>query len=130
MTEMGLEVAMWPSSSPPSRHEPCRIDCFMDVATKAFGERMKEQVEERLRFYEDGIAPGKNIDAMQARSAAAVAHEILLSMPSGRQRQHSMLDFANLNPRMSVSEFPCMLWLAAAAHVWQQLSQDLLPCSF
>ena len=38
----------------------------MDVATKAFGERMKEQVEERLRFYEDGIAPGKNIDAMQA----------------------------------------------------------------
>ena len=55
----------------------CRIDCFMDVATKAFGERMKEQVEERLRFYEDGIAPGKNIDAMQARpaAAAAAAHE-------------------------------------------------------
>ena len=47
----------------------------MDVATKAFGERMKEQVEERLRFYEDGIAPGKNIDAMQACPTAAAAHE-------------------------------------------------------
>ena len=40
----------------------------MDVATNAFGERMKEQVEERLRFYDDGVAPGKNIDAMQASS--------------------------------------------------------------
>ena len=39
----------------------------MDVATNAFGERMKEQVEERLRFYDDGVAPGKNIDAMQVR---------------------------------------------------------------
>ena len=45
--------------------DACRIDCFMDVATNAFGERMKEQVEERLRFYDDGVAPGKNIDAMQ-----------------------------------------------------------------
>ena len=28
---------------------------------------MKEQVEERLRFYDDGIAPTKNVTAMQAR---------------------------------------------------------------
>lgn len=42
-----------------------RIDCFMEVATSAFGEKMKEQVEERLRFYEDGVAPTKNITAMQ-----------------------------------------------------------------
>ena len=26
---------------------------------------MKEQVEERLRFYDEGIAPQKNITAMQ-----------------------------------------------------------------
>lgn len=39
----------------------------MEVATSAFGEKMKEQVEERLRFYEEGIAPTKNITAMQAR---------------------------------------------------------------
>ena len=36
----------------------------MDQATSAFGEKMKEQVEERLRFYEDGVAPRKNIDMM------------------------------------------------------------------
>ena len=44
-----------------------RIDCFQDVATAIFGERMKEQVEERLRFYDDGVAPTKNVTAMQAR---------------------------------------------------------------
>mmetsp|Transcript_4672 Transcript_4672/g.14118 ORF Transcript_4672/g.14118 Transcript_4672/m.14118 type:complete len:496 (-) Transcript_4672:385-1872(-) len=41
-----------------------RIDCFMDGSTNVFGEKMKEQVEERLRFYEEGVAPRKNIDMM------------------------------------------------------------------
>lgn len=43
----------------------CRIDCFSEMASSAFGEKMKEQVEERLRFYDEGIAPMKNITAMQ-----------------------------------------------------------------
>lgn len=43
----------------------CRIDCFSEVASSAFGDKMKEQVEERLRFYDEGIAPQKNITAMQ-----------------------------------------------------------------
>ena len=42
-----------------------RIDCFMEVATAAFGEKLKEQVEERLRFYDEGVAPTKNLTAMQ-----------------------------------------------------------------
>lgn len=37
----------------------------MDTATSAFGEKLKDQVEERLRFYEDGVAPRKNITVMQ-----------------------------------------------------------------
>lgn len=40
------------------------------MATAAFGEKMKEQVEERLRFYDDGIAPKKNITAMQVTQAS------------------------------------------------------------
>ena len=35
------------------------------MASSAFGDKMKEQVEERLRFYDEGIAPTKNITAMQ-----------------------------------------------------------------
>lgn len=30
-----------------------------------FGEKLKDQVEERLSFYETGTAPRKNIDVMQ-----------------------------------------------------------------
>lgn len=43
-----------------------RIDCFSESLTDKFGLQMKEQVEERLRFYETGEAPRKNIDVMKA----------------------------------------------------------------
>ena len=47
----------------------CRIDCFTELTgTNAFGEKLREQVEERLRFYEEGIAPSKNADAMQVHT--------------------------------------------------------------
>jgi len=41
-----------------------RIDAFLEQNTDAFGVKLKEQVEERLRFYEDGVAPRKNLDVM------------------------------------------------------------------
>jgi len=42
-----------------------RIDAFSDTPTNKFGEVMKQQVEDRLRFYEEGVAPEKNIDVMK-----------------------------------------------------------------
>ncbi|KAL0717090.1 hypothetical protein Bca4012_066412 [Brassica carinata] len=50
-----------------------RIDCFagerpvlyMNSSTTAFGEKLKEQVEERLDFYDKGVAPRKNVDVMK-----------------------------------------------------------------
>ncbi|CAM6046485.1 unnamed protein product [Sphagnum compactum] len=42
-----------------------RIDCFSETNSSAFGEKLKEQVEERLDFYDKGIAPRKNIDVMK-----------------------------------------------------------------
>merc|ERR1712157_687370 len=41
-----------------------RIDAFADITTVAFGEKLKEQVEERLSFYDKGAAPRKNVDVM------------------------------------------------------------------
>ena len=41
-----------------------RIDSFSDVATTRYGERLRDQVEERLKFYETGEAPKKNADVM------------------------------------------------------------------
>ena len=43
-----------------------RIDCFSESLTDKFGLEMKEQVEERLRFYATGDAPRKNVDVMKA----------------------------------------------------------------
>ncbi|WZZ42385.1 hypothetical protein YC2023_038644 [Brassica napus] len=42
-----------------------RIDCFADSSTTAFGEKLREQVEERLEFYDKGVAPRKNVDVMK-----------------------------------------------------------------
>ncbi|MED6168688.1 snoRNP complex protein nop56 [Stylosanthes scabra] len=43
-----------------------RIDCFSERGTTAFGEKLREQVEERLDFYDKGVAPRKNIDVMKS----------------------------------------------------------------
>ncbi|GAV68231.1 Nop domain-containing protein/NOSIC domain-containing protein/NOP5NT domain-containing protein [Cephalotus follicularis] len=42
-----------------------RIDCFAEGGTTVFGEKLREQVEERLDFYDKGVAPRKNIDVMK-----------------------------------------------------------------
>ncbi|KAL5186397.1 Nucleolar protein 56 [Glycine soja] len=54
-----------------------RIDCFSALylnaerGTTVFGEKLREQVEERLDFYDKGVAPRKNIDVMQAAIESA-----------------------------------------------------------
>ncbi|KAH9038328.1 Nop-domain-containing protein [Lactarius pseudohatsudake] len=42
-----------------------RIDCFSETPTPKFGEALRQQVEERLLFFEKGKAPGKNADAIR-----------------------------------------------------------------
>lgn len=52
-----------------------RIDAFSDTPNTIFGEKLKEQVEERLKMYEDGDVPRKNVDVMkEAISAVAAAN--------------------------------------------------------
>jgi len=42
-----------------------RIDCFSDEATTIFGEKLRDQVEERLTFLTEGTTPRKNLEVMQ-----------------------------------------------------------------
>merc|ERR1711975_146778 len=42
-----------------------RIDCFSDEATTIFGEKLRDQVEERLTFLTEGTKPRKNLEVMQ-----------------------------------------------------------------
>uniref|UniRef100_A0A1A8GS68 Nucleolar protein 56 n=1 Tax=Nothobranchius korthausae TaxID=1143690 RepID=A0A1A8GS68_9TELE len=55
-----------------------RIDCFSEVPTSVFGDKLRGQVEERLTFYETGEVPRKNVDVMQEamKEATDVATEI------------------------------------------------------
>ncbi|CAN6289440.1 unnamed protein product [Urochloa humidicola] len=43
-----------------------RIDCYSEESTSVFGQKLREQVEERLEFYDKGVAPRKNLDVMKA----------------------------------------------------------------
>merc|ERR1712176_986513 len=42
-----------------------RIDSFADEPTRLYGEKLRDQVEERLKFYETGAAPRRNVDVME-----------------------------------------------------------------
>lgn len=53
-----------------------RIDSFSDEPTRLYGEKLRDQVEERLKFYETGAAPRKNVDVMEQ-----VAREIAAGKP-------------------------------------------------
>ncbi|KHJ92334.1 snoRNA binding domain protein, partial [Oesophagostomum dentatum] len=41
-----------------------RIDCFSEVPVPTFGEFLRGQVEERLKYFETGEIPQKNVDVM------------------------------------------------------------------
>lgn len=42
-----------------------RIDSFSDEPSRIYGEKLRDQVEERLKFYETGAAPRRNVDVME-----------------------------------------------------------------
>ncbi|NXU53374.1 NOP56 protein, partial [Turnix velox] len=52
-----------------------RIDCFSEVPTSVFGDKLREQVEERLAFYETGEPPRKNLEVM--KEAVVEANEVV-----------------------------------------------------
>mmetsp|Transcript_13930 Transcript_13930/g.18217 ORF Transcript_13930/g.18217 Transcript_13930/m.18217 type:complete len:520 (-) Transcript_13930:420-1979(-) len=55
----------------------CRIDSFSETPNTMYGERLRDQVEERLNFYDTGETPKKNIDVMRevAKQIAATKKE-------------------------------------------------------
>merc|ERR1712187_300499 len=42
-----------------------RIDCFSEEPTTIFGDKLRDQVEERLAFLSEGVKPRKNLEVMQ-----------------------------------------------------------------
>jgi hypothetical protein len=44
----------------------CHCNLTPEASTSVFGQKLREQVEERLDFYDKGVAPRKNLDVMKA----------------------------------------------------------------
>jgi nucleolar protein 56 len=57
-----------------------RIDCFSEQPTTVFGEKLRDQVEERLSFFESGELPRKNIAVMQEAISQLQADRMDLSL--------------------------------------------------
>lgn len=62
-----------------------RIDCFAETPTNIFGEKLRQQVEDRLKFYETGEIPKKNIDVMQ--EALEEAQHVIANLEMESQKK-------------------------------------------
>lgn len=85
-----------------------RIDSFIDDPTNAYGEQLRDQVEERLTFYDTGAAPRKNVDVMtsvseelrKAASATAKAN----GKEKDKKRKSEVVEPTNDEPEEDRSE--------------------------
>ncbi|VDN24015.1 unnamed protein product [Gongylonema pulchrum] len=55
-----------------------RVDCFADVPVAAFGKHLKQQLEDRLMFLQNGTVPRKNIEVMHDALADAEREKIVI----------------------------------------------------
>ncbi|KAM8939634.1 nucleolar protein 56 [Pelodytes ibericus] len=62
-----------------------RIDCFSEIPTSVFGDKLREQVEERLSFYETGDAPRKNLEVM--KEALVEATEVVSELKRKQEKK-------------------------------------------
>ncbi|TRZ19169.1 hypothetical protein HGM15179_008008 [Zosterops borbonicus] len=62
-----------------------RIDCFSEVPTSVFGDKLREQVEERLAFYETGEPPRKNLEVM--KEAVVEASEVVAEVKRKQEKK-------------------------------------------
>ncbi|KAL0796432.1 hypothetical protein Bca101_067809 [Brassica carinata] len=65
---LGAEKSLFRRLKHEETHPTSRIDCFADGATTAFGEKLQEQVEERLDFYEGDEEGKETLDASAKKS--------------------------------------------------------------
>ncbi|XP_055617423.1 nucleolar protein 56 [Toxorhynchites rutilus septentrionalis] len=70
-----------------------RIDCFTENPNNVFGEALKQQVEDRLKFYESGETPRKNLEVMKeaieaAAQISSVEQQIAKKKKKNKKRKH------------------------------------------
>jgi RNA processing factor Prp31 len=80
-----------------------RIDCFNDFPTDIFGTKLKEQVEDRLKFFESGDVPKKNVDVMkEAIEEAKAANELESSKKKKKKKKRKKEEVNDENDLINV----------------------------
>jgi nucleolar protein 56 len=69
-----------------------RIDCFTEFPSSVFGEKLRDQVEERLKFYEDGVVPRKNTDVMKEALEESFNQSMTLSDKKKKKKKKRKAD--------------------------------------
>ncbi|EZA47226.1 Nucleolar protein [Ooceraea biroi] len=72
-----------------------RIDCFGEIQTSIFGEKLRQQVEERLEFFTSGKEPKKNIDAMREaleETRQMLAEQAAVKKKSDKRKRSDVLE--------------------------------------
>ncbi|XP_050397887.1 nucleolar protein 56 [Patella vulgata] len=80
-----------------------RIDCFAEYPTTVFGEHLKTQVEDRLKFYESGDVPTKNVDVMKVAVDEAVIVQKKLAKKERKRRRSEAAMETTLNTTMETT---------------------------
>jgi len=71
-----------------------RIDCFLEQPTHIYGDSLKQQVEDRLKFYESGETPRKNIEVMK-EAMELVAKDTSVISSEKKKKKKKRKDDAN-----------------------------------
>lgn len=87
-----------------------RIDCFAEIPTKIFGEKLRQQVEDRLDFFVTGKEPKKNLEVMKealretADMLIAQEKEAEKKKKHDRKRKRDMLENGQENGHIENGE--------------------------
>jgi len=80
-----------------------RIDAFSDESTSVFGSKLKEQVEDRLKFYETGDLPRKNVEVM-AEAVEEAAEEIAKKKKKEKKKKKRKAEDADTTADVSAMD--------------------------
>merc|ERR1712173_381662 len=83
-----------------------RIDCFSEESTTVFGSKLKEQVEDRLKFYETGDLPRKNVEVMAEAVEEAAEDAKKKKKKEKKKRKAEDADESVSEPAVSTEEPP------------------------
>ncbi|KAL7075585.1 hypothetical protein ACQ4LE_005407 [Meloidogyne hapla] len=73
-----------------------RIDSFSDLPVPTFGEMLRQQVEDRLTYYDTGTAPKKNIDVMHEAMELAVEEKAKIEKLRKKERKRLKRERASI----------------------------------